>query len=82
VQAAELNIARNGHTATPLSGAIILVAGGSDTNGASLTSVELYDPGVEIVNEPIPESTAVPVTPEPGDDRAGLPQIFLPLIEK
>lgn len=86
-QASELNVARNGHTATPLSGSVILVAGGSGTNGASLTSVELYEPGVTIVAEPIPDSTVVPddanppATPGPGDPRDGSPQIYLPVIQ-
>src|SRR5205823_14473429 len=39
-----LNTARSGHTATLLQNAMVLVAGGSDSNLLSLASPELYDP--------------------------------------
>lgn len=84
VQVPNLEVARNGHTATPLTGNLILVAGGSGSNGASLASVELYDPGVEIVPEPVPESTLVPKTPVPVATpriNPDSPTIYLPVIQ-
>jgi len=38
-----LNIPRNGHTATLLANGLVLVAGGTSSNGTILASAELYD---------------------------------------
>lgn len=39
-----LNTGRNNHTATLLNSGLVLIAGGSDTNGNALASAELYNP--------------------------------------
>lgn len=44
-QAASMNHARYGHTATLLSNGSILVVGGLDKDGNALTSAEIYNPG-------------------------------------
>lgn len=80
--------ARNGHSATALAESnLILVAGGSGINGASLASVELYDPGVEIVAEPeapaLPTATPTPIQPE---DERNNPNngftVFMPVVSQ
>src|SRR5215475_13167200 len=47
VMTGSLNTARWNHTATLLRNGKVLVAGGSEDNGAVLASVELYDPATE-----------------------------------
>lgn len=82
-QTGDLNIARNGHTSTPLSRQIILVAGGSTTNGATLSSVELYDPGVELAEEPTaPDKTNPDPQPNPPQERTYENGMYIPLIQR
>ena len=68
VFAGSLNTARQNQTATLLRNGQVLVAGGSDDNGAVLASAELYDPAIGTWN-----ITGSLVTPRAGHFAFALP---------
>lgn len=79
IEANNLAVARNGHASSILSPRLLLVTGGSGSDGGSLTSVELYDPGVELVEDPDSDGGDSP--PQQPNLRDAGNNIYIPIVQ-